>query len=295
MNQIMHILSFDIEEWYLEMMDANRPEKFREFDHLLDHILEMLEQTGSSATFFCLGKIASHYPDVVRKIMAQGHEIGSHSDLHMWVNKMTEQEFREDTHRAVAALEDVTGTKIKSFRAPAFSIGDSNKWAFEVLAENGIENDASIFPGVRDFGGFPDFKEQSPCIIEHNGIRINEYPIPMASLPIVGKEVAFSGGGYFRLFPYWFINSNMNKRDYTMSYFHIEDLLAPSNHLMTRREYEDYFKEPGTLTARVSRYIKSNIGRGNILSKFDRHLQARKYSSIRDARLLSKPSKIVRI
>lgn len=295
MNLKMHILSFDIEEWYLEMMDANRPDKFREFDMHLDHILEMLEQSGSSATFFCLGKIAFDFPEVIRKIMAQGHEIGSHSDLHLWVNKMTEQEFREDTRRAVGALEDVTGTKIKSFRAPAFSIGESNKWAFEVLAENGIENDASIFPGVRDFGGFPNFKEQSPCVIKHNGILINEYPISMASLPIVGKEVAFSGGGYFRLFPYWFINSNMNRRDYTMSYFHIGDLLEPSKHLMTRQEYEDYFKEPGTLTARLKRYIKSNIGRGDVISKFDRHLQARKYTSIRDSQLLFKPSKVLEI
>lgn len=285
----MNILSFDIEEWYLERMGANRAEKFREFDRLLDHILESLDDSGSSATFFCLGKIATDFPEVISKIQAQGHEIGSHSNLHKWVNKMSEGEFLEDTRHAVDAIEDVTGVKVKSFRAPAFSIGESNMWAFDVLAECGIENDASVFPSVRDFGGFPDFKSQSPCVICHNGFQINEYPIPMAKLPIVGKEVAFSGGGYFRLFPYWFVNSHM-KGDYTMSYFHIGDLLGPPEKMWTREEYEEYFKEPGTYMARIKRYFKDSVGRANILSKFDRHLAARQYLSIRDAQQLALPT-----
>lgn len=285
----MHILSFDIEEWYLMKIGESRQVKSNELDLHLNHILESLDTTGSSATFFCLGKMATHFPEVVKKILAHGHEIGSHSDVHKWINKMSESEFREDTKRAVCSLEDLIGEKIRSFRAPAFSIGESNKWAFEVLAEFGIENDASIFPGCRDFGGFPTFKEQTPCIIEYNGVQIYEYPIPMAKLPIIGKEVAFSGGGYFRLFPYWFVDSNIKNLDYSMSYFHIEDLLSEREPLKSKQKYEEYYGEAGPLIKRFSRYLKSNIGRGGILKKFNKHLTARQYTSIKEARSIQLP------
>ncbi len=201
----MNILTFDIEEWSIEKeYNGGRKEKYVEYDRLLDHILEQLNIHNITATFFCLGKIAEEFPYVIKQIEAGGHEIGSHSHAHKWVNKMTPEEFREDTRQAVCALEDLTGTKVRSFRAPAFSIGESNKWAFEILSEFGIENDASIFPGSRDFGGFPNFTEQKPCIIDCNGVRINEFPIPLCSLPLIHKQLAYSGGGYFRLLPLWF-------------------------------------------------------------------------------------------
>lgn len=277
----MNILSFDIEEWSIEKeYNGGRKEKYAEYDRLLDHILEQLELHDIRATFFCLGKIALEFPDVIRKIEAGGHEIGSHSHAHKWVNKMTPAEFREDTRQAVSALEDLIGKKIKSFRAPAFSIGESNKWAFEILTEFGIENDASIFPGSRDFGGFPNFTEQKPCIIEYNGVRINEFPIPLYSLPIGGKQIAYSGGGYFRLLPLWFVKKRMESSDYNMCYFHIGDILSEKGKLMSKSEYEEYFKEPGTLKNRYIRYFKSNIGRGNALKHLDALLKSFSFCSI---------------
>ena len=119
--------------------------------------------------------------------------------------KGKEADFREDTHHAIRALEETAGKKILSFRAPAFSIGESNKWAIEILASEGIVNDASIFPGIRDFGGFPSFSLQDPCIIERNNQQLIEFPIPLVKMPITGKEIAYSGGGYFRLLPLSFI------------------------------------------------------------------------------------------
>lgn len=279
----MNFLSFDIEEWVLEKnRDGDRKEKYAEFEKILDHILELLEAYNQSATFFCLGKMGIDFPHVIKKIASHGHEIGSHSNAHKWVNKMTPSEFREDTVSAINALEDAVGKKVESFRAPAFSIGESNKWAIEILAECGITNDASIFPGVRDFGGFPSFNEQRPCKIEHKGCVLNEFPIPLYRLPIVGKELAYSGGGYFRLLPLAFVKSRMNASDYNMCYFHIADLMDEKSKLMSRADYEDYFKEPGTLKNRCMRYFKSNIGRGAAMAKFEQLLKSYEFYSIRD-------------
>lgn len=279
----MNILSFDIEEWYiLKMKGTVSPQRIGELDRLLNHILELLEEYGHKATFFCLGGIAEEFPYVVKTIASHGHEIGCHSFSHMWINKMTEVDFREDTHRAVRALEDTAGKKILSFRAPAFSIGESNKWAFEILASEGIVNDASIFPGVRDFGGFPSFNLQDPCIIERNNKQLIEFPIPLVKMSITGKEIAYSGGGYFRLLPLSFIRRQMNAHKYNMCYFHLGDLFTAKSKLMSKHDYEDYFKEPGTFKNRILRYFKSNVGRGTALTHLVSLLKDFKFTSIED-------------
>lgn len=292
----MNILTFDIEEWVLEKEHfGNRKEKFAEFDSTLDHILELLDQNKHTATFFCLGKLAIDFPYVIKKIASHGHEIGSHSYAHKWVNKMTPNEFREDSITAIKALEDFIGKKVESFRAPAFSIGESNKWAFEILAECGIKNDASIFPGVRDFGGFPSFNEQQPCKILYNGCVINEFPIPLYRFPIIGKDLAYTGGGYFRLLPLSFVKSRMNANDYNMCYFHIEDLLTEKGKMMSKEEFEDYFKESGTLKNRLLRYFKSNIGRDNAMKNFENIIKIFKFNSIAESIERIRPTAIVKI
>lgn len=265
----MNILTFDIEEWAL--VSTNNPhasEKYAKYDNYLKRILDMLDSRGIKATFFCTGKMAEKFPQVVKLIQSKGHEIGCHSYRHTWMNKMSESDAREDTHAAVSALEQCIGHKVLSYRAPAFSIGKKNKWMFEVLSENGIEIDASIFPSARDFGGFPDFGQQIPCVLHHNGIKLKEFPIPITKL--LGKQVAYSGGGYFRLFPLWFIKAQMKKSDYSMCYFHIDDLLPESHGVMSRESYEAYFKEPGTVKARYMRYLKHNIGKKESLYKLDK-------------------------
>lgn len=263
----MNILSFDIEEWYTEKTSGSLTQKkYNEFDRILKLILEELERKNTKATFFCLGKIAEEFPKIINLIASRGHEIGCHSHTHTWVNKISPDEFREDTKQAIDAIANVIGKQVKSFRAPAFSICETNKWAFEVLAECGIENDASVFPGARDFGGFPSFTEQRPVKIRYKEIEINEFPIPIGTIPLFGKKMAFSGGGYFRLLPYSFVRRMMNKNDYNMCYFHIGDVLKDKIKFLSRKEYEDYFKENGSLKNRMIRYFKSNIGRNTALN-----------------------------
>lgn len=261
----MNLLSFDIEEWYINQQRGGVNEKYAEYDRYLDAILNKLDERGVKATFFCVGEMGRCFPEVIRKIQVQGHEIGCHSNIHTWLNKMTEEECREDTHRAMDSLEQCIGEKVKSYRAPAFSIGEKNKWAFEILAENGIERDASIFPIARDFGGFPDFGQKKPCMVEYNGICIKEFPICTAK--VLGKELAYSGGGYFRFFPLDFVKKEMNRSQYAMCYFHIGDLTPESHGVMSKTAYESYFKEPGTLKARYVRYLKSNLGKKGAFQK----------------------------
>lgn len=257
----MNILTFDIEEWFAYLGQGREAE----FDRYLDTILNKLDDRELRGTFFCVGEMGRLFPDVIRKIQARGHEIGCHSNIHTWLNKMTVEECREDTHRAVDSLEQCIGEKVVSYRAPAFSIGENNKWAFEILVENGIERDASVFPAARDFGGFPNFGRKEPCLIEYNGIRIKEFPICTARL--MGKDVAYSGGGFFRFFPLSYVKREMSKAPYSMCYFHIGDLLPETSGVLSRKEYEDYFKEPGTIKARYLRYFKTNFGKKNALDK----------------------------
>ena len=259
----MNILTFDIEEWYLEKAYFGAKEsKYAEYDRLLDELLEKLNSRDLKGTFFCVGKLATDFPQVVRKIADAGHEVGCHSNTHQWLNKMSYNEAMEDTHAAVDALEQCIGKKVQSYRAPAFSIGRENKWAFEVLAANGITCDASVFPVSRDFGGFPEFTKMEPSVVIYKGVELHEYPIVTAK--VFGKNIAYSGGGYFRFFPYGFVEKEMTLAPYSMTYFHLGDLNPVIEGVMTKDDYENYFNEPGSAKARYLRYIKTNLGvKGN--------------------------------
>ena len=277
----MNILTFDIEEWYLEACSSRCSGRYAEYDRYLARILDLLDEHATKATFFCVGEMGRLFPHVVRKIQERGHEIGCHSNIHTWLNQMTEKECREDTHAAVNRLEQCIGQKILSYRAPAFSIGGSNLWAFEILAESGIERDASVFPAKRDFGGFPGFAHQKPTLIKYNGITLKEFPIPMAK--VIGLQVAYSGGGYFRFFPLWFIEKEMRRTDYSMCYFHLGDLIPESSKVMNKEAFEEYFKEPGTLKARYTRYFKSNFGKKKAFEKMMTLIQNDKFVNLEQA------------
>lgn len=278
----MNILTFDIEEWYLEKAYfGDHSEKYKEFDEYLNQILDILDERRFKATFFCVGGMATDFPDVVKRIFNRGHEIGCHSYHHTWLNRMSQKDVYDDTRKAIIALEQCIGEKIKSYRAPAFSIGDENRWAFEVLAECGIIRDASVFPAVRDFGGFAQFGQKTPTKVSYHNCMIKEFPI--CTTKLIGTELAYSGGGYFRLFPLSFVRREMKKSDYVMTYFHIDDLIPESSGMMSKVDYEMYFKEPGTLKNRSVRYIKSNLGKKSAFDKLMRLIQTEEFVNIDQA------------
>jgi polysaccharide deacetylase family protein (PEP-CTERM system associated) len=223
----MKILTFDIEDWF-HILDNPKTKGIAEWKKFssrlepnLDLILNLIEKNKTRATFFCVGWIANEYPDQIRRISDAGYEIGSHTHLHQLVYEQSPQQFDEDIKRSIQTLEDITGKKVTSFRAPGFSITSNTLWAFEILLKYGIEIDCSIFPSSRAHGGFNSFGSNEPVWIEHKGMKLKEFPINTIS--IFGKQFIFSGGGYFRLLPYQIIESMTKKSDYVMTYFHPRD------------------------------------------------------------------------
>lgn len=132
--------------------------------------------------------------------------------------------FREDLYSSIELLQDITGNPVKCFRAPGFSIRASEAWAFEEIKRCGIEIDCSVFPAHHAHGGLPSYGQAVPSIIRVEGTELKEFPI--CSKELLGHQVIFSGGGYFRLFPYRIIKRWFAERDYTISYIHPRDLDA---------------------------------------------------------------------
>lgn len=278
----MNILTFDIEEWYIEKTyHGGRKKKYAEFDRILAQILDLLDKENTKATFFCVGEMANDFPEVIKRIANRGHEVACHSNKHLWLNKLSKEEVMEDTRKAVDSLEQCVGQKVISYRAPAFSVGETNPWVFEVLANCGIERDASVFPAMRDFGGFASFTEKTPSLVTYKGVTLKEFPI--ATIKLLGNEVAYSGGGYFRFFPLSFIRKQMKHQSYSMSYFHIGDLIVDMKRVMTKEEYEEYFKESGSLINRYKRYVKSNIGTKGALNKLIKLIENEEFIDLDEA------------
>lgn len=241
----MNILTFDIEEWYhfdvksTENMWLNYEPRI---DLYLPKVLDMLDQHNLKATFFCLGWIARQYPNIIKKIHLRGHEIACHTDKHFFVKDMTPEDFDKDLSLALDSLEQVIGDKVKSFRAPSFTITEETPWAFQILSEYGIENDCSIFPATRSYGGFPSFGKGKPSIIKYHSALLREFP--MNTMKVLGKDIVYSGGGYFRLFPYWLIKNQMKKDDYVMTYLHMRDFdykQPKFNYFTLERTFKSYY------------------------------------------------------
>lgn len=220
----MNILTFDIEDWYCH---DNLSRNFAWDRHEVriyegtDRILDELSRRNLKATFFCLGWIAEHHSKVIRKIYEQGHQIGCHSYQHELASRFDYKCFKADTEKAKKCIEDVIGEEIHLYRAPAFSITKNNLFAFEALYELGFTTDCSIFPAIRDYGGMPEYGFAEPGLISYNGITLKEFPINLKN--ILGKSIVFSGGGYFRLFPYFLIKKFATESSYMMSYLHPSD------------------------------------------------------------------------
>lgn len=249
----MRILTFDVEDWYhlLDLdciADENQWRKYQSRIHGgVERIMQILNDHECRASFFCLGWIAEKYPEVVRLIASEGHEIGSHTHTHQLVYEQTPSQFRQDVERSIQVIEDRIGKKVSFFRAPGFSITPGMPWAFETLVELGIEHDSSIFPMPRGHGGFKNFGTDQPSLIECNNGILKEYPINLASF--IGKKFVFSGGGYFRLLPYFLINKYSSDASYMMTYFHPRDFDPdqPRLRLSLNRRFKSYVGIKGAM------------------------------------------------
>jgi polysaccharide deacetylase family protein (PEP-CTERM system associated) len=268
----MKILTFDVEDWFhlLAVESVKTETGWNRYESRLQKNMEciysVLEKHRVGATFFCLGWVAENFPDIIRTIDKLGYEIGSHAHMHQLVYEQDESGFRADVERSIKTIEDLIGKKVRTFRAPGFSITGEVPWAFAILSDLGIEIDSSVFPGKRGHGGFPSYGEASPNILNYNGIKIKEFPI--STKTIFSRKIFFSGGGYFRLLPYSLIKSWSKQADYMMTYFHPRDF-DPEQPVM-----------PGLS---LYRRFKSYVGLSGTKNKLEQLLTDFSFSDVRTA------------
>lgn len=224
-KKITNALSIDVEDYF--QVSALAPYIARDdweripcrVEANTDRILAMCKRQGVKATFFVLGWIAERYPNVVRRIVEQGHELASHGYGHLRASDQTPQEFLADVTRAKRLLEDLSGQVVQGYRAPSFSIGQKNLWALDSLQEAGYRYSTSIYPVVHDHYGMPDAPrfafEARPGLLE----------IPPTTVHWAGRNWPASGGGWFRLLPYGMSRMLLNRvhsadQQSAMFYFH---------------------------------------------------------------------------
>jgi polysaccharide deacetylase family protein (PEP-CTERM system associated) len=166
----------------------------------VDRLLEVFDAAGVRATFFILGWVADHHPDVVRRIRDAGHELASHGYAHELVYATTPEGFRFDLRRARRSIQRASGVSVVGYRAPSFSITKRSLWALDVLVEEGYTYDASIYPIRHDRYGMPSSPRHMHRVQRPRG---GLWELPGSTVRLAGVNLPIAGGGYFRLLPYW--------------------------------------------------------------------------------------------
>ncbi|MGA1841309.1 MAG: XrtA system polysaccharide deacetylase [bacterium] len=240
-NNQINSLTIDIED-YFQVSNFSRVINFSDWDRYecrvernTFYILNILNEFKVKATFFVLGWIAERYPNLIKNIHKEGHEIASHGYSHKLLTLQTFNEFREDVKKSKRILEDITGKDVIGYRAPSFSLSQKSLWALEILKEEGFKYDSSIFP-LRWYRFNTSKKFRFPFIVNGNLSNFldcpnnfnklikpldvndsidffNEFIIefPISTIKIFINNFPVAGGGYFRLFPYQFIKWGFKK------------------------------------------------------------------------------------
>jgi polysaccharide deacetylase family protein (PEP-CTERM system associated) len=212
---MLNALSVDVEDWF----QVTNFEKVIDRDQWdlcesrvvpnVQRILDIFAARDVRATFFILGWIAQRHPQLVRAIHERGHEISTHGYSHVQIQEQSPEEFRDDVSRAIRILEDILGEKIIGYRAPSYSIVPTTMWAWEQLSALGIRYDSSVFPIKHDRYGVASLPRFPFTVELKDGRELVEFPL--SSVRILGKNIPIAGGGYLRLYPYWFIKWAVGK------------------------------------------------------------------------------------
>jgi polysaccharide deacetylase family protein (PEP-CTERM system associated) len=198
-------MSVDVEEWFHIPIGLDNFLPFGQWDdaqHRIQDVLpimfDIFEQNHVTATFFFLGWIAEKHPALVKETLRRGHEVATHGYAHKMIYNQTPDEFDKDIYKAKSILENLTSHEIIGYRAPGFSITPETEWAFDILANNGIKYDSSIYPGRRFFGHYDKFNKE-PTLVKTANNEIIEFPQTIVDFGVF--KLSCFGGGYFRLFP----------------------------------------------------------------------------------------------
>jgi polysaccharide deacetylase family protein (PEP-CTERM system associated) len=225
---VINALSIDVEEYYhatvfQEAVHGAITGLERRVEASTERVLGLLASSGVKATFFVLGEVAAAHPGIIRRIAEDGHEIACHGYDHTLVSRRSPDAFRAEIRRAKAILEDVGRQPVIGYRAPSFSIGPAERWAYSILLEEGFQYDSSVYPILHDRYGDRTAPRFPYDIWRNGGQRLTEFPIGTAR--ILGVNLPVGGGGYFRLLPGALIESairrvNTVERQPIMFFFH---------------------------------------------------------------------------
>jgi len=205
MDPIRNYLTIDVEDYFqvCAFEKVIQPTCWENYESRVERntqrLLDLFAAHGVKGTFFVLGWTAEQHPSLIKEIAAQGHDIGCHSYLHRKIYDLSPEEFRQDTKKAKDILENITGKAVNGYRAPTYSITKRSLWALDILEELGFRWDSSIFPIIHDNYGIPGAPRFEYTLPGHD---LKEYPISTAL--VFGRRIPVAGGGYFRIFPYWF-------------------------------------------------------------------------------------------
>lgn len=197
-----NVFSVDLEDWYqgLEIDMDDWGQYASRIETGLKVLLDLLDAAGVRATFFVLGWQAERSPHLVPDLVARGHEIASHGWSHRFVYQQGPKQFREELRRSLQLLEAQSGQKVLGYRAPFFSITKDALWALDILVEEGVAYDSSVFPTVNYRYGIPNASRAPGFLTTPSGARLFE--VPLSTVRVPGMNLPLGGGGYFRLYPY---------------------------------------------------------------------------------------------
>jgi len=228
-SAITHAMTVDVED-YFHVAAFNKVIKQEEWEQWpcrveanTHKLLQLFADANIKITFFILGWVAERYPELVKTIRAQGHEIASHGYSHQLIYKQDQKVFRAETAKSKQILEDLGQAPVVGYRAASYSITRKSLWALDILAELGFTWDSSIFPTRHDNYGIPGSPEEPYKIITTNGSVLTEFPLTTAK--VLGQSIPAAGGGYFRQYPYvlsrWlFERASLNQTKPQIFYLH---------------------------------------------------------------------------
>jgi polysaccharide deacetylase family protein (PEP-CTERM system associated) len=279
MSRFPLIMTVDVEDWFTSSVDLfseaahNGGHERKPDESVLKNTLRCLElfaRHGSKATFFILTTVAEVYPDLIREMLRQGHEVGIHAYRHRLVYNLTPAEFEEDLERSMDILKGVGVNQIYGFRAPYWSITKKSLWALDILKRRGLKYDASIFPIYRELYGIPD----APTVPHE--IRPGFWEYPPATVRCFGINLPVAGGGYLRMLPFGLLKQmiRFNRAQGPMVFYLHPYELDPEDASM-----------PIKLNSLKSRlyYWQQMVGRRSNPAKIERLLQMGRFQSIAGA------------
>lgn len=282
MTEPLNAFCVDLEEWFHAFGIRSRYNDPRTWDDApscvvadTEVLMRLLDDAGCRGTFLTVGWVAQKFPDLIRRLAREGHEVGCHSYWHRLVFALEPEEFEKDLVMALDVLRDVSGQPVDTYRAPGFSVKDDTFWCYPILRKHGITTDISVVPAKRDHGGVAAFP-RDPFVLETTEGDVRCFPVSV--MTIAGRRIPFSGGGYLRLFPTSLMERGFRENHRAgrpgMSYIHPREI----NPDQPRLE-----KPPVWRPVERLKYLKYYVNLDTSRRKLAHLLKTFRFTTVRDA------------